>query len=74
MMVRGRELLLRNDGSNTERESQRERKGGIYNTTKSPPFREMSESIHSSIKKDLLLLFILTFLPPPKPEEEEDML
>jgi hypothetical protein len=37
MMVRGRELLLRNDGSNTERESeresQRERKGGIYNTT-----------------------------------------
>ena len=45
MMVRGRELLLRNDGSNTERESERERKGDIYTTRrKSPPFREMSES------------------------------
>ena len=54
-----------------QRESQRERKGGIYNTTQiSSIQRDERIQFHSSIKKDLLLLFILTFLPPPKLEED----
>ena len=77
-MVRRREVLFRddgsNDGSNTERVQREKRRYTRRDANLLQSEMNESNSILLRVKKkDLFFFFfsfILTFLPPPKPEED----